>query len=177
MELKNIVKFTSIILLATLFLLTSCTQKNKDLDPNRPLTAEEKRKKNIAEGRGATLGTLLGNRGSTNFEFSSSNPLWRASLETLDFLPLTTVDYSGGVIITDWYSEKNNNRESIKITIRFLSNEIRSDSIKIIVHKKNCDQVSNCTTSLVGSNLIKDELRSTILKKASLFEKADKQKK
>ena len=66
--------------------------------------------------------------------------MWRASLETLDFLPLTTVDYSGGVIITDWYSENNNNKESIKITVRFLSNQVRSDSIKIIIHKKTCTQ-------------------------------------
>ncbi len=33
--------------------------------------------------------------------------LWRASLEILDFIPLTTVDYSGGIIITDWYNDKN----------------------------------------------------------------------
>ena len=108
----------------------------------------------------------MGNvRKGTNFEFSSSNPMWRASLETLDFLPLTTVDYSGGVIITDWYSEDVNNRDSIKITIRFLSNEIRSDSVKIIVHKKTCDNNLNCAKNVVTSNLIKDELRSTILRK------------
>jgi hypothetical protein len=70
---------------------------------------------------------------------ATSNPMWRASLEILDFLPLTTVDYSGGIIITDWYSDNGNN-DSIKITVRFLSNEIRSDNLKIIVHKKNCDK-------------------------------------
>ena len=75
--------------------------------------------------------------------------MWRASLETLDFLPLTTVDYSGGVIITDWYSENNSNQESIKITIRFLSNEIRSDSMKIILHKKVCNNDLKCNTNLV----------------------------
>ena len=101
--------------------------------------------------------------------------MWRASLETLDFLPLTTVDYAGGVIITDWYSE-NNNTDQIKLTIRFLSNEIRSDSLKIIVHRKNCDQNSNCKTSISSSDLIKNELRSTILRKASLLEKKDKEK-
>ena len=85
MELKNIVKFTSIILLATLFLLTSCTQKNKDLDPNRPLTAEEKRKKNIAEGRGATLGSLLGNRGSTNFFLSVNSNFLHNDLSGIFF--------------------------------------------------------------------------------------------
>ena len=101
--------------------------------------------------------------------------MWRTSLETLDFLPLTTVDYSGGVIITDWYGESNENKESIKITIRFLSNEIRSDSIKIIL-QKICDNELRCSTNLVKSSIIKDELRSTILRKASLFQKADKEK-
>ena len=101
--------------------------------------------------------------------------MWRASLETLDFLPLLTVDYSGGVIITDWYSDASSN-ESIKLTLRFLSNEIRSDSLKIIIHKRTCETVSNCVTTLSESNLIKDELRSSILRKAALLEKSDKQK-
>ena len=87
--------------------------------------------------------------------------MWRASLETLDFLPLITVDYSGGVIISDWYSEGSSN-EAIKLTIRFLSNEVRSDSLKIIVHKKICDKNLNCRTNVSQSKLIKDELRSTI---------------
>tara|TARA_Y100001958_G_C21145151_1_gene482738 strand:- start:105 stop:551 length:447 start_codon:yes stop_codon:yes gene_type:complete len=148
------------------------------MDPNRPINAAEKRRQNIDEGRGASIKGIYDRargRGSTNYEFSTANPMWRASLETLDFLPLTTVDYSGGVIITDWYSE-GNNQDGIKITIRFLSNEIRSDSLKIIVHKKTCDKNLNCTTSLSASNLVKDELRSTILRKASLFEKTDKKK-
>ena len=147
------------------------------MDPNRPIDAESKRKKNIEEGRGASLGSILDNVGKgTNYEFSSSNPMWRASLETLDFLPLTTVDYSGGVIISDWYSE-NNNLEAIKITIRFLSNEVRTNSIKIIIHKKTCSDSLNCKTTLISSSKIKDELRSTILNKAALFQKADNKKK
>ena len=163
-----------IILFIPLFLiLANCNKNVKDAG----LGAEEKRRKNIEEGRGVSLKGIVGNRGgSTNYEFSSSNPMWRASLETLDFLPLITVDYSGGVIITDWYSD-NSASDSIKITIRFLSNEIRSESLKIIVHKKVCKTISNCTTSISQSNLIKDELRSTILRKASLLEKSDKDKK
>ncbi len=157
-------------LLISLFLTVACS---KNMDPNRPIGAEEKRRKNVEEG-GSAVGNLF-KRGATNFEFSSSNPMWRASLETLDFLPLTTVDYAGGVIITDWYSE-NNNTDQIKLTIRFLSNEIRSDSLKIIVHRKNCDQNSNCKTSISSSDLIKNELRSTILRKASVLEKKDKEK-
>ena len=163
-----------IFLLLSTFFLTSCNKK--PLDPNRQLGAEEKRKKNISEGRGASLGGLLGNARGTTYQFSSSNPMWRASLETLDFLPLITVDYSGGVIITDWYSDKDNS-EQIKLTVRFLSNEIRSDSLKIIIHKKECDKNSNCKTFISDSSVIKDELRSTILRKASLLEKSDKEKK
>ena len=154
-----------------------CTKFDPPTDKNRPLTAEEKRKKNLAEGKGATIGSILGKGSGTTYEFSTSNPMWRASLETLDFLPLTTVDYSGGVIITDWYSENSSNFESIKITIRFLSNEIRSDSMKIILHKKICNNNLKCNTNLVNNSLITDELRSTILRKASLLQKTDKEKK
>ena len=168
-------KFVLIIILSISTLFTHCNKKG--LDPNRPLGAEGKRQKNIEEGKGVSIGGLLGRAtGKTTYQFSSSNPMWRASLETLDFLPLTTVDYSGGVIITDWYSETGN-REEIKLTVRFLSNEIRSDSLKIIVHKKICDQNLNCKTVVSKGNLIKDELRSTILRKASLLEKSDKEKK
>ena len=101
--------------------------------------------------------------------------MWRASLETLDFLPLTTVDYSGGIIITDWYSENDN--DSLKITIRFLSNEIRTDSIKIIVHKKDCLNESSCKIKTLENSIIHNEIRSAILKKASLLAKTGKKKK
>ena len=177
-SLKIFNRLILIIILPLIISLISCTKFDPPTAKDRPLTAEEKRKKNIAEGRGASIGDLIGRGGSgTTYEFSTSNPMWRASLETLDFLPLTTVDYSGGVIITDWYSENNSNQESIKITIRFLSNEIRSDSMKIILHKKVCNNDLKCNTNLVSSSLIKDELRSTILRKASLLQKTDKRKK
>ena len=107
----------------------------------------------------------------------SSNPMWRASLETLDFLPLTTVDYSGGVIITDWYSDNNSSKESIKISLRFLSNDIRSESLKVIVHQKICSANLNCRVVLLSNTKIKEELHTTILRKAALLEKESKNKK
>ena len=140
-----------------------------------PLDPDERARRNIEQGRGISIGSL-GNK-KTTYEFSSSNPMWRASLETLDFIPLTTVDYSGGMIITDWYSDKNNN-ESLKITVRFLSNEIRADSLKVIVHRKNCNSANNCNISLLPENSkIKKELLSVILQKASLIKKDSKIKK
>ena len=105
--------------------------------------------------------------------------MWRASLEILDFIPLTTIDYSGGMIITDWYSDNTaNTNESLKITVRFLSNEIRSDSLKIVVHKKNCKISTDCKVALLSSNSkLHTELLSVILEKASLLEVENKKKK
>ena len=122
------------------------------------------------------LGNVIGKNRSTNYEFSTSNPLWRASLEIIDFMPLTTVDYSGGVIITDWYSDSNKSNESIKITVRFLSNEIQSNSVKVIVHNKKCKTNENCAIDEIDSN-IKFELQKSILAKAAQFERESKKSK
>ena len=102
--------------------------------------------------------------------------MWRASLEVLDFLPLTTVDYSGGMIITDWYSENSQN-DSIKISVRFLSNEVATENLKILVHKKTCSQENICKTTLLQNDKISQELLTTIIKKAALLEKETKSKK
>ena len=112
----------------------------------------------------------LGGGSKTNYQFASSNPMWRATLEILDFLPLSNVDYSGGIITTDWYNEGTASDESIKITIRFLSNEIRADGIKVIVHRKKCNIKQKCTVKKISSAL-EYELQVAILKQASIFEK------
>ena len=155
--------------------LTSCNGFFKS-SPSRenPTNARERAKKNVEEGRGVSLKGLRGPK-NTNYEFSTSNPLWRASLETLDFMPLTSVNYSGGIIITDWYSDSPQN-ESLKITIRFLSNEIASNSLKIIVHEKKCASLNNCIVKELNST-IKDELNLSILKRAKFLEKEQKKTK
>ena len=167
------------ILVVSLIFLNGCnyTKSDKPFERDRPLQAEDKRKKNIKEGRGVSLGKVLDRgRGKTNYEFSTSNPMWRASLETLDFLPLATVDYSGGIIITDWYSENSSKQESIKISLRFLGNDVRSESLKVIVHKKKCTSNQNCIVSLLNSSKIEEELHSVILRKAALLDKESKKK-
>ena len=168
-----------ILLLSIVCLLTlsSCNAlKPKKVDTREtPIKAEDRARKNINEGRGTSLKDLIGG-GSTNYEFSTSNPMWRASLEILDFLPLTTVDYSGGIIITDWYSEESSD-DSIKITVRFLDNQVRADSLKIIVHKKNCSTDENCKINLLNKSTIKSELLNAIIKKAADIEIASKNKK
>ena len=133
--------------------------------------SKERVKKNLEEGKGMSFGKALSGRGSgTSYQFASSNPMWRATLEILDFLPLSNVDYSGGIITTDWYNEGTALDESIKITVRFLTNEIRSDGLKIIVHKKRCSTQQACQIVKISSAL-EHELQVAILKKAILFEK------
>ena len=144
----------------------------------RPVNMQERALENVEQGKGVSINKILNRRGNTNFQFSSSNPLWRASLEILDFLPMTTVDYAGGMIISDWYSDNTgNSNESIKITIRFLSNEVRSDSLKVIAHKKTCKTISSCNTTILENSAIGQELITSIVRKAALIEKADKEKK
>ena len=165
---KNFIK-TLLIIIFSLNLLYACGIYRPVDMKNEPATAKEKRRKNIDEGKGISLKGIVGNR-STNFEFSTSNPLWRASLEILDFMPLSTVDYAGGIIITDWYNDKNNINESLKISIRFLTNEVRSDSLKITIYEKKCSPQKDCYSQVLNSK-IRDELVSSIIKKAALLEK------
>ena len=174
----NKIKILVIYLIFPLFLY-SCNGKLPGADARKvPYDPKERVKRNLEQGKGFRLNSAMGmgNQRGGNFQFASSNELWRASLDVLDFMPLASANYSGGMIITDWYTGDSVN-ESIKISIRFLSNEIRSDSLKIIVHKKNCANNLSCQTKLLSNSKISQELRSTILTKAAQLEKESKNKK
>ena len=147
----KIIKISLLIIFLTVTLSACKALKPKWTDTRKvPVDARERALKNVKEGRGVSIQGLTKNRGGGQYEFSTSNPMWRASLEILDFLPLTTVDYSGGIIITDWYNDSDSD-ESIKITLRFLSNEIRADSLKVIVHRKKCSVNQNCAIVKIQS--------------------------
>ena len=144
-----------------------------------PPEPEKRIKKNLEEGRGFRISEAFGNQGggSGNFEFASSNELWRASLDVIDFMPLSSVNYSGGVIITDWYSSDQNSNESIKISIRFLTNEIRSDALDIKVFNRKClDSLINCKITETNK-VLANEINKEILKKAAIYEKENLLKK
>ena len=141
-----------------------------------PPNPKERIKKNLEEGRGFRLQSAIGKRGGCgNFEFASSNELWRASLDTIDFMPLSSANYSGGILITDWYSDNENLDEAIKITVRFLSNEIRADALDIKIFYKECNANLNCLVTEKQTKL-KNELRKEILKKAALYKKQSSDK-
>ena len=96
---KLFIPVKSIFIAIILALILSACNYSKVDQRNRPDGAKAKARKNLEEGKGVSLGNLGKKLGRSEYEFSTSNPLWRASLETLDFLPLTTVDYSGGIIL------------------------------------------------------------------------------
>ena len=165
MKLKTLKIQPLVFLLSIIIFLSSCGIY-KPVDARKvPTNDKDKREKNMREGKKIKFGRG-GNKKGGDFEFSSSNPLWRATLEIINFMPLSNADYSGGLIITDWYNQDNSKNESIKITVRFLSNEIRSDGLKIIIHKKICDEKLNCKISLLEDNLGND-IKIAILKKAA----------
>ena len=138
---------------------------------------DERVKRNIEEGRSFKLfDSEKGLGGTTTYEFASSNELWRATLDTIDFMPLTTANYSGGIIVTDWYSDNQNLNENIKITVRFLTNEIRSDALDLKIFYRNCDSSNKCKIIEKDGNLSK-ELKKEILKKAVTYRQQAKDKK
>jgi hypothetical protein len=167
------------IILLSVTLLNSCGGKLPGADARKYDPDPKKRvQKNLAEGRGFKLNDAVGSIGGGTgiFEFASSNELWRASLDVIDFMPLASVNYSGGIIITDWYSTDSTSNESIKITIRFLTNEIRADALDIKVFNRKCLAQFNCAVSEETGNLI-SELTTKILKTAAVYQQEKKEKK
>ena len=165
-------RFT-LLLIITTFILTNCGIYKRADVKDHPVNVKDRVQKNIEEGRGIRFGKESVSGGGT-FDFASSNELWRASIEILDFVPFTNASYAGGIIITDWFSGnskvENVNRQ-LKITVRFLTNEIRADALVINIHEKICklNTVNDCNVNKISSN-IENEIKLAILKKAAILE-------
>ena len=164
---QAILRILTVILLI-LPMLSSCGIYRPVSAKDYPPEPEKRIQKNIEEGRGIRL--FKGKKKGGTFDFASSNALWRASLDTISFMPLLTADYGGGIIVTDWFNNTNNENQSIKISIQFLSNEIRSDALDIKVFKKKCEINKNCKIA-ISEGKLNTELKLTILKKAAIFKK------
>jgi hypothetical protein len=173
----KIFKLLSVFIISSL-VLSGCNGKLPGADARKyPADPKKRIEQNIKEGKSFRLMDLTNNNSGGTFEFASSNELWRASLDVIDFMPLSSVNYSGGIIITDWYSNEMNQNESIKISIRFLTNEIRSDALNIKVFNRKCaNNFMNCKITESNKVLIK-ELKKKILKKATIYKSEKKNKK
>ena len=181
MKFNNFI--TCIILLFAFLLTSSCKNPFRWTDAREtPVNAKERVQKNLEEGRGIQFGIGRNRGGGGTFDFASSNELWRASIEVLDFVSFTNASYSGGIIITDWFagnqkSTDNKNLRELKITVRFLSNEIRADGIEVVIHQKICEKkdISNCKINKIKSN-IQNEIKLAILKKATILKNESNKK-
>ena len=171
-------KFLLLFLTLSLSLSGCGIYKRSDIKDN-PGNVEERVQRNIEEGRGIKFGNLGSKASSGTFDFASSNEMWRASIEILDFVSFTNVSYSGGIIITDWFSsnkDKAGNKKEIKITVRFLSNEIRAEGIEVTIHERICKQNNtNCKITKKKSKL-ETEIKIAILKKAAHIQREDSKK-
>ena len=166
MTIKKIFKLS--IVLVLFYSLNSCGIYRPTDAREFPPEPEKRVKKNLDEGRGSFEFMRNKNKSGGTFDFATSNELWRATLDTMDFMPLLAVDYGGGLIITDWYNDAGKPNESIKISVRFLTNEIRSDALTVQIFKKECSPNSTCTITESNSSL-NNELKLAILKKASVY--------
>ena len=175
--MSNFKNLISIFFLGfVLIFLNGCNGLNQTNAREFPPDPKLRVKKNLEEGRGFRLDSAIkGNKKGGDFLFASANELWRASLDTIDFMPLSSVNYSGGIIVTDWYTDEDNLDESIKISIRFLTNEVRTDALDIKVFYKKCNQVASCKISQKTGSLIV-ELKKEILTKAAVYKKERKDK-
>jgi len=180
MNIKKILKIFIILVIST-FTLNACNGKLPGADARKyPKDPAKRVQQNLEEGRGFRLNDAVKgfteNKGGV-FDFASANELWRASLDTIDFMPLSSVNYSGGIIITDWYADDTNQNESIKISIRFLTNEIRSDALDIKVFNRKCSEnFQQCVTKEVDG-VIAPELKKKILKTATIYKSQKENKK
>jgi hypothetical protein len=102
-------------------------------------------------GRARVRGRLLGNDGLLIFGTDRNQQnrqdgaatgigvnafLWRATLDTLSFMPLSSADPFGGVIITDWYQPPGTNSERFRATAYILGRQLRSDGIRVVVFRQ-----------------------------------------
>ena len=179
--MSNFLSFRITTFLAIVLLTLSSCKSIEDLPGGdarkNPPDPKKRVKKNLEEGRGFRLDNALkgGSGKGGDFMFASANELWRASLDTIDFMPLSSVNYSGGIIITDWYSDNDSLNESVKISIRFLTNEVRADALDIKIFYKKCNQVASCKISQKTGSLL-TELKKEILSKAAIYKKQNKDK-
>jgi hypothetical protein len=173
--LKKCCKFAtkySLILLLPLFLIgTSSCSKSKQKEQGEEIFEKKRINPNPEEkaiefrDKGGGIFNSSRKKDSTTFEFSSSNPLWRATLETINFMPLANVDYAGGIIITDWYSSEIGKNE-IKLNIRFLSTELSSNSVSVTGFIKDCSKLDNKCVTTASNQSFNNEVKLKILEKA-----------
>lgn len=87
-------------------------------------------------GPGGLLGSKAEKKDDTGTGVAVNAYLWRASLDTINFIPLVSADPFGGVIITDWYTPSETPNERMKVQVTILDRELRADGVRVSVFKQ-----------------------------------------
>ena len=164
------------------FLITGCSLDDAEIvraPPAEDLVLKRERERREAEGSSeddSFVGNLFkdisvfGKKGATGGGggIGVNKYIWKATLDTLAFMPLVSADPFGGVVITDWHSESEKSKEKFKIVAYIIGKELRVDGIKIAVFKKikndNGDWVDK-----KSSKVLQNKVEDAILTRARKF--------
>lgn len=119
---------------------------------------------------GGTFSNLLGSgenedEGQSGGGIGVNAYLWRASLDTISFMPLVSADPFGGVIITDWYSPPDTPRERFKVNLYILGRQLRADGLRASVFRQERNGAGQWVGAPVEEKTV-TELENAILTRA-----------
>ena len=160
MSPKHALRIVATVLLVSLTACEGIESEHPDGD-----SFEDKDIKNAGKLFGAINLLGGGSDKATNSGIGVNGLLWRASLDTLSFLPLSSADPFGGVIITDWYAPPESPEERFKVTVFILGRELRSDGVRVSVFRQKRDGANGWIDANTGKNT-STSLENTILSRA-----------
>jgi hypothetical protein len=153
-----------VLLGAAAILLAGCSSDDAASQPEpRQVEANTGNNGGLIDGLLGNNGPLFGGQNSETITVNSY--LWRASLDTMSFLPLNTADPFGGVIITDWYSPPETPTERFKVTVYILDRELRADGLRVAVFRQVREGEGAWVEAKVDDRTARD-LENAILKRA-----------
>jgi hypothetical protein len=165
-------RFFIIIVLFVLPLLAACSDKDEKLSAGRPIAADRARWENRGrvtgdqEGGGFSIfGGDKSEEGGGGSPIGVNSFLWRATLDTLSFMPIASADPFGGVVITDWYEDPKTPGERFKVNALILDRTLRADGIRISVFKQKRDDSGQWADAPV-ENSVGRGVEDTILTRA-----------
>jgi uncharacterized protein DUF3576 len=154
--------FRKIILIAAIFSLSGC--KGSNIEYKYPKIKEDRDMERMTSViTGDEEGLVFGGS-SKKASMPVNVHLWRASMDTVSFMPLMSTDSTGGTIITDWYIDPKSPNERFKFTIMILSENLRVDALKVTMFKQ-IKQGENWVSAKPSTSMV-NQMEDTILSKA-----------
>ena len=151
-----------------IFLLTACDMLAKGVQ-DTPLTPEDAREERRGKLTGEDGWNLLGDdKGDkeSGARLGVNSFVWRATLDTLAFMPLSNADPFGGTVLTDWYEDPNNPGERFKVNAIIMDSALRADAIKLTLFKQAVDDQTGAWRDIKVSPELSRKLEDTILTRA-----------